>query len=169
MLTFQFRNATISEKNIIWNIINDAINRRKKDGSTQWQDGYPNLAIIENDIEKQAGFVLVHEKNIIGYCAVIINDEPEYKKIIGKWITNEDFVVVHRIAISEKYLGQNLSKKLLENIEDFALNNNIKSIKVDTNFDNFAMLKIFGKLNYRYCGEVYFRGSPRKAFEKVLS
>jgi hypothetical protein len=57
---------------------------------------------------------------------------------------------------------------MLENIEDFSINNHIFSIKVDTNFDNFAMLKIFEKMEYIYCGEVYFRGSPRKAFEKVL-
>jgi hypothetical protein len=30
------------------------------------------------------------------------------------------------------------------------------------------MLKIFERMNFSYCGEVYFRGSPRKAFEKVL-
>jgi hypothetical protein len=30
------------------------------------------------------------------------------------------------------------------------------------------MLKLFEKLGYQYCGEVYFRGSARKAFEKVI-
>jgi hypothetical protein len=30
------------------------------------------------------------------------------------------------------------------------------------------MISIFEKAGYTYCGEVYFRGSPRKAFEKVL-
>jgi hypothetical protein len=57
---------------------------------------------------------------------------------------------------------------MLKNIEDFALSNNIFSVKADTNFDNIAMMKIFENLGYTYCGEVYFRGSPRKAYEKVL-
>jgi hypothetical protein len=39
---------------------------------------------------------------------------------------------------------------------------------VDTNFDNLPMLNIFEKLGYTYCGEVYFRGSARRAYEKVL-
>lgn len=30
------------------------------------------------------------------------------------------------------------------------------------------MLKIIEKLGYKYCGEVYFRGVARKAFEKLL-
>jgi GNAT superfamily N-acetyltransferase len=168
MSNYQFRKALSSEKEKIWEILEFAIKRRKEDGSNQWQDGYPNIEAIENDIKKGQGFVLTDENTIVGYVAVIINYEPEYEKIIGKWLTNNDFIVVHRIAIAEQYLGQNLSKILLANIEDFALNNSVFSIKVDTNFDNFAMLKIFEKMNYTYCGEVYFRGSPRKAFEKIL-
>ena len=58
---------------------------------------------------------------------------------------------------------------MLKHIEDFTLSKNITSLKVDTNFDNAGMLKILDKLGYVYCGEVFFRDSPRKAFEKVLS
>jgi RimJ/RimL family protein N-acetyltransferase len=58
---------------------------------------------------------------------------------------------------------------IIKYVEDFALNNNIFSVKADTNFDNIAMMKIFENLGYTYCGEVYFRGSPRKAYEKVLA
>ena len=168
MSVYQFRKALLSEKEVIWNILNLAIKRRKEDGSNQWQDGYPNTEVVEKDIKNGEGFVLVDENNIIGYCAAIINNEPEYEKIEGKWLTNSDFFVVHRIAIAENHLGKNLSKVILENVENFAINNNIFSVKVDTNFDNFAMQKIFEKTGFVYCGEVHFRGSPRKAFEKVL-
>lgn len=40
--------------------------------------------------------------------------------------------------------------------------------KVDTNFDNAAMLHLLKKLGYTYCGEVYLAGGERKAFEKLL-
>ncbi|GEM63544.1 hypothetical protein SF1_15260 [Sphingobacterium faecium NBRC 15299] len=112
--------------------------------------------------------MLVDEDIIIGYCAILINDEPEYSNIQGSWLTNGDFVVYHRVAISEKYLGQGLAQSILQHIEDFALKHNIYSVKVDTNFDNRGMLWILQKMSYHYCGEVTFRGSPRKAFEKIL-
>lgn len=168
MNPYTFRKATIKEKDTIWNLLQQAIKRRKEDGSNQWQDGYPNETIVENDIKNEFGYVLLDQEKIIGYSAVIINHEPEYEKIIGKWITNNDFVVVHRIVIAQEYLGQGLSKIILKHIEDFALKNKINSIKVDTNFDNFAMMKVFDSLGYIYCGEVFFRGSPRRAYEKVL-
>lgn len=167
-MNYSFRKATTLEIPLIWEILQQAIVRRKQDGSEQWQDGYPNLQSVQNDVEKGQGFVLTEGEKIVGYSAVLINNEPEYAKIIGKWITNDDFVVVHRVAISENHIGKGLAIKIMEHIEKFALTNSIYSIKADTNFDNAAMLKIFEKLGYQYCGKVYFRGGERKAFEKVL-
>lgn len=168
MSSYQFRKAVPADKTIIWKIILQAIQRRKEDGSNQWQDGYPNVEVIQNDIDKGEGFVLTDDNNSIGYCAILINNEPEYERIIGKWLTNDDFVVVHRIAIADEFIGLGFSKILLKKVEDYAINNNIFSVKVDTNFDNLAMLKSFEKMGYTYCGEVYFRGSARKAYEKIL-
>ncbi|QMU31220.1 GNAT family N-acetyltransferase [Adhaeribacter radiodurans] len=168
-MNYSFRKATTSEIPAIWEILQQAILRRKADGSNQWQDGYPNPEVILADIEKGIGFVLTAEEKIVGYSAVIMNDEPAYAAIEGKWLTNADFVVVHRVAIADKYAGKGLAKKILEFIEELALDNNIYSIKADTNFDNVAMMKTFEKSGYTYCGEVYFRASPRKAYEKVLA
>ena len=168
-MNYHFRKAELSEIAPIWEILQQAIQRRKEDGSNQWQDGYPNPEVVQKDIEKGEGFVLVDGETIIGYSAVLINDEPAYEKIEGNWLTNGDFVVLHRVAISEKYLGKGLSKMILKHIEEFALSHNIYSIKADTNFDNIAMMKIFENSGYTYCGEVFFRGSSRKAYEKVLA
>ena len=85
------------------------------------------------------------------------------------WLTNRDFAVVHRVAISDDYLGKGLAQKIFLFTEILAIDNNIFSIKVDTNFDNIPMLKILEKLAYTYCGEVTFRGGVRKAFEKKLT
>jgi L-amino acid N-acyltransferase YncA len=93
-MNYQFRKAVISEIPQIWDILHKAILRRKAEGSEQWQDGYPNAEGLQKDIEKDAGFVLLEDGEIVGYSAVLINDEPAYGKIEGKWLTNNDFVVV---------------------------------------------------------------------------
>ncbi|MDG2432372.1 GNAT family N-acetyltransferase [Flavobacterium sp.] len=168
-MNHQFRQATTQEIPAIWEILQQAIARRKADGSKQWQDGYPNPTVIESDITKDAGYVITDNDTIVGYVALLINDEPEYANIEGEWLTNGDFVVFHRVAIAENQLGKGLAKKLLLHIEEFAIANGIVSIKADTNFDNLAMIAVFEKLGYQYCGQVYFRGSARRAYEKVLS
>lgn len=167
-MEYTFRQAQQVDASQIWGILARAIQRRKDDGSNQWQDGYPNPSVVKADIEKGNGYVLVDGDTIAGYCAILINDEPEYAKLRGKWLTEGDFVVYHRVAVSENYLGKGLAQKMLLHIEDFARQHYIYSVRADTNFDNPGMLNIFKKLGYTYCGEVIFRGAARKAFEKVL-
>lgn len=163
-----FRKAETSDINAVWEIIQQSIERRRKDGSQQWQNGYPNLQTVESDVEKGFGHVLTVDGEVAVFVALIFNDEPAYSSIEGAWLTNGEFVVVHRVAISENFAGQGLAKKLFDYIEDFTKSQNVLSIKVDTNYDNLAMLKILESKGYTYCGEVFLAGGVRKAFEKVL-
>ncbi|MCY4778883.1 GNAT family N-acetyltransferase [Sphingobacterium sp. UT-1RO-CII-1] len=167
-MEYSFRQATKEDGLQVWSILEKAIQRRREDGSQQWQDGYPNLSVVENDIVQGHGYVLTIGDVIIGYTAILINDEPAYANIDGKWLTDGDFVVCHRVAVSENYLGKGLAQTIMKHIENFAMKNNIHSVKVDTNFDNAGMLRILEKLGYTYCGEVILRDGVRKAFEKVL-
>ena len=162
------RKATLSELPQIWEILQDAIEQRRQEGSTQWQDGYPNELSVTNDINNGYGYVLTENDSILCYAAIIFGIEPAYEEIVGKWLTNGDYVVVHRVAVSKLAKGKGIATKLFQKIEDLALHQKVCSIKVDTNFDNVPMLKILDKLQYTYCGEVFFRGAARKAFEKKL-
>jgi GNAT superfamily N-acetyltransferase len=165
---FILRKAQPNEVPIIWNILQDAIEQRKQDGSRQWQDGYPNEFTVKDDIEKGVGYVLVENKLILAYAAIIFDKEPAYEVIEGKWLTNGDYAVVHRVATSKLAKGKGVATKFFQMMEDLCIDKNVFSIKVDTNFDNIPMLKILDKLTYTYCGEVYFRGAARKAYEKIF-
>ncbi|MGE4513330.1 MAG: N-acetyltransferase family protein [Chryseobacterium sp.] len=164
----KMRKAETEDRDIIWNILQQAIERRRKDGSMQWQEGYPNLNTVETDIENGFGYVMTVNGEIAVYAALILNDEPAYDNIDGAWLSNGEFVVVHRVAVDEKFAGQGMVKKLFDHIEDFTRSHGIRSVKVDTNFDNIAMLKILESKSYTYCGEVFLAGGMRKAFEKII-
>jgi len=163
-----FRMAEVADEAAIWQILQGAIQRRKEDGSDQWQDGYPNPTVIQADVEKGIGYVLTDQGSVIGYAAVLIDDEPAYANIEGTWQCSEGFVVVHRVAIATAYLGKGLAQRLLEFVELWAQEQQVPSMRIDTNFDNKGMLRILEKSGYNYRGEVYFRGKPRKAYEKVF-
>ena len=163
------RKADIAEVPLIWSILQDAIEQRRLDGSTQWQDGYPNETTIEHDIKNGDAYVLTENNTILSYAAILFDKELAYEAIEGKWLTNGDYAVVHRVAVSKLAKGKGIATKLFEKIETLSIEHNIYSIKVDTNFDNIPMLKILDRLNYTYCGEVFFRGAARKAYEKKLA
>lgn len=163
-----FQPARIENTDIIWEMLQQGIRRRKEDGSNQWQDGYPNRSVVEKDIRDGVGYVWVQDDEVLGYAALMLNNEPAYNHIEGEWLYNGDYIVVHRVVVHDRCLGKGIAKQMFLWIEDWAKQQNIYSIKVDTNYDNQPMLHILQYLGYQYCGEVYFRGSPRKAFEKVL-
>ena len=169
MSAIQFKLAKVEQLPKIWEIFEDAIERRRLDGSNQWQNGYPNPDVIKQDIEAKNGYILCLEDEIIGYAAVIFNDEPAYDSIDGKWLSTGDFVVLHRIVISKNHAGKNLSAKIMECAEFIAKDAGIKSLKVDTNFDNHSMIKILEKCGFQLCGEVLMKGSPRQAYEKIVN
>ena len=167
-MKIHLRKAVFADTKRIWDILQQAIRRRKNEGSSQWQDGYPNPETVQTDITNGSGYVLTDNEKIIAYAALIFNDEPAYEKIEGKWFTDNEFYVVHRVSVADEAAGKGVATIIFRMIEEVALRGKVFSIRVDTNYDNAAMLKILNNLGYTYCGEVFFRGSARKAFEKVL-
>ena len=162
------RKALENELTTIWEIMQYAIERRRLDGSRQWQDGYPNPDSIRADFEKGYSYVVEEDGVLLAYGAIIFDVEPAYNAIEGQWLTDGEYVGVHRVGASPRAKGKGIARFFFTELEEIAKANNVYSVKVDTNFDNGPMLHILDKLGYTYCGEVYFRGSARKAFEKVL-
>ena len=76
--------------------------------------------------------------------------------------------VFHRLIVNLSHPVKGFATWFMTQLEKIVLEKNVYSIKVDTNFDNVGMLRVFEKLGYQYCGKVYFRGSERLAFEKLL-
>lgn len=163
------RKANSSELAIIWEILQAAIAQRKQEGSQQWQDGYPNPQSIQEDLNNGWAYLLAEGQTILAYAAIIFDVEPAYNTIEGKWLSEGKYVVIHRVATSSAIKKKGIATRLFEMIETLSIENKTYSIKVDTNFDNVPMLRILDKQGYTYCGQVYFRGSARRAYEKILS
>jgi hypothetical protein len=100
----------------------------------QIQTGY------KTTLTKMRGFVLTEGDTIIGYSALLINDEPAYEKLEGQWLAEIMSCFIE--SLFQSHLGKGLATKIVGFIETFALSNNIYSVR-DTNFDNFAMMAIF--------------------------
>ncbi|WP_312187584.1 GNAT family N-acetyltransferase [Sphingobacterium sp.] len=168
MNKFEIRKATLVDKDRIWEIIQQAIALRKAQGSRQWQDGYPNEDVVQSDLDKEYAYVVEHENSIVGYVAIIFDVEPAYNDIDGKWLSDGKYVGIHRLASAQDPHVKGVGTAIMQGVEQIAIDHDVYSIKVDTNFDNGGMLHVFEKLGYQYCGEVHFRGAARKAYEKLL-
>ncbi|MCL2650679.1 MAG: GNAT family N-acetyltransferase [Candidatus Azobacteroides sp.] len=166
--TIIFRKAVPADIERIWQIILQAKERMRLRGALQWQDGYPAIENITGDIEKGYGYVLCYDNCVIAYAAVVFDGEQAYNSIAGNWLSDQPYVVVHRLAIAEEMTQHGIASLFMGKVEELSRRNGVFSFRVDTNFDNQYMLKILKKSGFTYCGEVFYDSGARMAYEKIL-
>lgn len=166
------RSSTKKDIPSIMQIIRDAQLHLADQDIDQWQDGYPNIDIIENDIFNNESFVVVNEFDMpIATTMFTTAPESTYMDIEGKWSISPSLIygVIHRLAISAKYRNQGIAKWVFQEFENRLIAKNINSMKVDTHRGNTGMQHMLTSIGYKYCGIIYLEsGDERLGFEKVL-
>ncbi|MBU3113071.1 GNAT family N-acetyltransferase [Clostridium lacusfryxellense] len=166
----EFSKAVEADVNSIMKIINKAQAYFKQQDINQWQDNYPNFETVINDINNGNGYVLLEDNNVIGTVVFTFDGEKNYEVIYnGKWINNDKYAVIHRMAVDSNYKGMGLASIIIKNIEEICLDNQIYSIRIDTHIENISMKKMLLKNGFEYCGIIYLDDqSKRVAYEKTL-
>ncbi len=148
--------------------INEAKAFLKSQGVDQWQQGYPNQAVIEQDIAEQKGYFLMDGDEPLAYMCVDFNGEPAYNDLNGNWLSDLPYGVVHRLAIGSKRRGCGLASISFQLAEKLILEHGFKSFRVDTDDDNKIMKHLLDKNGFTYCGTIWFDYSTKIAYEKLL-
>ena len=165
-----FRKTTIQDVNQVMEIIERAKAYLKSNGVDQWQNGYPNVDVIKEDIASGYGYVLECGDGIAGTIALSFDGEPYYDVIYdGEWLSTGDFLVIHRLAVSNGARGTDLASKIMRQVEQLCVSHGIGSIKIDTHEENVVMQKFVEKNGFTRCGKVILGSEgERVAFEKLL-
>ena len=143
------RRAQNSDVDKIVQILQDAITFLKKNGSSQWQSGYPNRATVEDDIKNGCAWVLTVDNEVAGYAAVVIGRDSNYAKIDGEWNNDVDsYATIHRIAISSKFRGMHLTQFFLSNIISLTYAQEIHNFRIDTGEKNKIVQHIATSHNF---------------------
>ncbi len=163
-----FRKAAPADRNRAWEIICQAKALMASEGRKQWDGAYPAMDNVDNDIENGHAYMLCIDDVPMAYGAVIFTGEPAYGQIVDGWLSNGEYVVVHRLCVADEARCKGLAQKYFDEVSALALSKGVRSFKVDTNFDNRAMLHILEKGGFTYCGEIVYPQGSRLAFEKLL-
>ena len=99
---------------------------------------------------------------------MVFDGEPAYDAIEGAWLTDGEYVVLHRMAVADGEKGRGVATEFMRRVEAMAHGRGTGSMRVDTKFDNRYMLRMLGRLGFVYCGKVRYRSGERLAFEKPL-
>lgn len=138
-------------------------------GINQWFDYYPNIEIVNSDINNKTAYIIKKDNKCIAAITLNEEQEPEYRQI--NWHkSNGRTLVVHRLAVHPAYQNQGHAKRLMLFAEEFAVQNGYTSIRLDTLCANRYAISLYEKLGYQNLGEVFFpqRDLPFACMEKVL-
>lgn len=163
------RLARKSDVPAIMEIINQGKRKLKSLNVDQWQEGYPNEEAVFEDIARKQGHVFVLDGEIIAYAAFVFDWDPYYENIDGKWLTDNPYVVVHRIAVADKHSHQGYAKFILKCAEKVAIKKGVHAFRIDTHMANHYMRNLIRSAGFMLCGIVQVRDGKRLAYEKAIS
>ena len=132
---------------------------RENGNPNQWKNVHPPKESLIENIEEQKLFVLKEDGIIHGVFFFDKGPDSTYDYIEGKWLNDNDYSVIHRIASSGETRG------VLKRCVDYCLQFT-DNIKMDTHADNKIMQKGLEKLGFIHCGTIYVPGyGPMKAYQ----
>ena len=166
--TYSLELAELKDVSVCYEIIEDGRAFQQEQGFIQWTEKYPNRDTIVEDIQRQKGYVLKSDQDILGYMLIDFDGEPAYDTIKGAWRSDAPYGVIHRLAFSKKARGKGIAHKAFALIDEMCLAHNVPYIRIDTGFQNKRMQHILEKNGYVKCGSVIFQGGEFLAYDKIL-
>ncbi len=136
---------------------------RRTGNPNQWGSSNPPEWKIRKDIADGNSYLVLQRGEICGVFSFILGADPTYQVIEGRWLNDEPYGTLHRVA------GNGRARGLMGTVLDFcgALAPNVR---VDTHSDNKIMQHILEKSGFTRCGIIHLEnGSPRIAYQKKYS
>ena len=162
------RKATIGDIEMIMGIVRSAQQALCELGIDQWQDGYPRVNDIEEDIEHGVGYVATDGDKALGYAAIVLTGEPAYEQIADLWHTSEQYVVVHRLCVYNSARRQGVALRLMQHAAQIAREHDYSAFRIDTHKGNIRMLGMMERLGFKHVGTIVYESGEREAYELNL-
>ena len=138
----------------VMKITNQAKDLLKKNGSLQWQQGYPNEDTFTEDIKNNSLYGLYEDNKLNAFGAYVYGKDLNYVEIDGKWDipANDKDMAIHRVAVDENCHGKKFGVKILKYGIEYAKKLGCLTVKVDTHKNNIPMQKSILKSGFVYKG-----------------
>lgn len=139
-------------------------------GIFQWNEYYPSLKVLEQDIVSKELYIIREEPRILGLIALTPKMDEEYIPV--EWLTpNKNNLYVHRLGVHPEVWSKGYGQQLMNFAEEFAKKHGYTSVRLDTFSQNTRNHRFYEARGYVRLGDVYFPKQsehPFHCYEKVL-
>ena len=163
------RKAEISDLENIMLMYTSCVAGMIENGIDQWDESYPNTEVIMQDLIAQTYFVVTKNELIIAGINIDQNQDDTY--LVLDWKDKENqFLVVHRLAVKEEYWNKKIGKDLMLFTEKLVLEKRLNSVRLDTYSGNPKAMEFYRRLGYAELGSIDLKADKEKyyCFEKII-
>lgn len=110
-----------------------------------WDDGYPNIDILTEDIKNAKGYIVTEKGNIVGYGAIF--EEVEWKEFVQE---KGNTIYPSRIMVSPKYRKRGIGRFLFKYFEGLGY----EYIVLLVHCANTGALAFYNKIGYLVISDI---------------
>lgn len=163
----KIRQATVADLDEIWALFRKAIADLQRHHINQWDDMYPDLVILADDVAKKQMYVLTLDDQIV--AAIVLNEEQNEAYCAADWSDKEgNAAVIHRLCVHPDYQSRGIGRKMVFAAEEHLAAAGYKSIRLDAFVGNNKALKLYAHLGYSLRGSAEFSKGVFGLYEKRL-
>ena len=161
------RRARPEDAPVLLQLVRGCVAAMRAAGIEQWDEVYPDAAVIDRDIAAGTLEVMCEHEQIAACITVDRNMDPLWKDL--DWNSAGDpCAVVHRLMVHPSMQGRGIAKQFMLHAEAVARTMECRSIRLDCFLQNPASMALYPKLGYRRTGTAQMRKGPFAGFEKLL-
>ena len=118
-------------------------------------------------------YIVKENEEIVGFFAMIFGIDVTYNDIDGKWLNNDSYVTIHKIA--SKYYRRHIASFILDYVTKEAAKKNIHNIRIDTHKVNVSMRSFLIRNGFSECETISItcnfneEASSRIAYQKLCN
>ncbi len=161
----QFRKALLEEENAIFSLYEAVKAKGREDGTSDWDEDYPNKDILREDLENGRLFVLIGHDEILATISIFEEDEPDTQSL--DWVNVKACFLV-RLCVSPEHQGKGIGEKMMGNISAYARSRGFKATHHLAAKVNTAANRLYKRMGYRELGMVHLYDTDFIAYEKLL-
>lgn len=121
-----------------------------------WKKGiYPIREDAANGIKNRNLYIAKYNGKIIG--SIILSNTPEKAYHNATWNFKSDYskiLVIYTFVVHPKFMKCGVGKRLIDFATEYAINLNIKSIRLDVYEGNTPAIKLYEKCGFKYIDTV---------------